>query len=244
MIDYSPYANYVELICQSGNLSSFKSHPNYNYMLEHVSKKQGDEYMYFIKTTTNISEDEINEYCTINDSIGNPVRSDFGFVIASPSSLRYIFHAHLILKHLSSLNLPSIDIVEVGGGYGGLCFAVNYFSQKYELKINSYTIVDLPSISKLQKLYLKEIGSTLNVDFVDATSFGKGITKDNMFIISNYCFSEISEEFQKKYIDILFPKVSHGFMAWNMIPTYNFGFKFSEEDEYPKTGEFNKYLRF
>jgi hypothetical protein len=60
MIDYSPYANYVELICQSGNLSSFKSHPNYNYMLEHVSKKQGDEYMYFIKTTTNISEDEIN----------------------------------------------------------------------------------------------------------------------------------------------------------------------------------------
>jgi hypothetical protein len=65
-----------------------------------------------------------------------------------------------------------------------------------------------------------------------------------MFIISNYCFSEISEEFQKKYIDILFPKVSHGFMAWNMIPTYNFGFKFSEEDEYPKTGEFNKYLRF
>lgn len=244
MADYSPYANYVESICQSCNLSSFKSHPNYTYMLEHVSKVQGDEYIYFIKNTMNITDDEIKKFCTLNDSIGNPKKDEFGFMVASPSSLRYIFHAHLILKHLSNLNLQIIDIVEVGGGYGGLSLAVHHFSEKYGLKINSYTIVDLPSISKLQNLYLNKVAPSLKVDFVDATTFGEGITKQNMFLISNYCFSEISTEFQKKYIDTLFPKVSHGFMAWNMIPTYYFGFEIKEELEYPKTGNFNRYVYF
>jgi hypothetical protein len=243
MVNYSKYANYVETICQSGDLSSFKSHPNYTYMLEHVSKTQGDEYLQYIKTSTNINDDEIKNFCKINDSIGSPLKSDFEIVIASPSSLRYIFHSHLILKHLSSLNLPSIDIVEVGGGYGGLCLAINHFSEKYGLKINSYTIVDLPSISKLQNLYLNSV-STLKVDTVDATTFGEGISKQNMFLVSNYCFSEISREFQKKYIDTLFPKISHGFMAWNNIPTYYFGFEFKEEVEYPKTGNFNRYVYF
>jgi hypothetical protein len=65
-----------------------------------------------------------------------------------------------------------------------------------------------------------------------------------MFLVSNYCFSEISTEFQKKYIDTLFPKISHGFMAWNNSPTYYFGFEIKEEIEYPKTGNFNRYVYF
>lgn len=244
MIDYFRYTNYVNTICQYNNLTMFKSHPDYTYMLEHVNFNQGNDYMYFIKTTTNITEDEIKKFCILNDSIGNPTKVNFDFVVASPSSLRYIFHAHLILKHLQSLNLPVTDIVEIGGGYGGLCLAVHHFSKKYNVNIQSYTIVDLPSPSKLQNLYLNTVDSTLNVDFVDATTFGANITKNNMFLISNYCFSEISIEFQKKYIETLFPKVSHGFMAWNMIPLYNFGFITRDELEYPKTGEFNRYVYF
>ena len=241
---YSRYSNFVTQICQSNNLTMFKSHPDYTYMLEHVSKSQGHEYIYFIKSMTNISDDEIKEFCMINDSLGNPNRENYGFVITSPTSLRYIFQAHLILSHLCTLYLPSVDIVEVGGGYGGLCLAIHHFSNKYNIKINTYSIVDLPSVSKLQKLYLSEVNPTLVVDFVDANTFGVGINKTNMFLVSNYCFSEIPDSLQKNYIANLFPKVSHGFMAWNFIPTYNFGFKFNEEVEYPKTGEFNKYLRF
>ena len=244
MADYDIYVSYVKSICESGNISNFKRDASYTYMLEHVSKGQGDQYLYFIKSMTNITEDEIKEFCMINDSVGNPIRSDFGLVVASPSSLRYILHSYLIIKHLLSLNLPSIDIVEVGGGYGGLCLAIHHFSKKYNIKINSYTIIDLPSISKLQGIYLNTVDPSLKVDFVDATTFGEGITKQNNFLVSNYCFSEISGDFQKKYINTLFPKVSHGFMAWNMIPTYYFGFEFKEELEYPKTGDFNRYVYF
>lgn len=241
---YSRYSNFVGQICQSNNLTMFKSHPDYTYMLEHVNKSQGYDYLYFIKTRTNIKEDEINEFCMINDSVGGPNKEDYEFVVTSPTSLRYIFQAHLILSHLCTLNLPSVDIVEVGGGYGGLCLAIHHFSNKYNIKVNTYSIVDLPSISRLQELYLREVNSSLTVDFVDANTFGASINKNNMFLVSNYCFSEIPDDLQKNYIANLFPKVSHGFMAWNIIPTYNFGFKFSEEDEYPKTGDFNKYLRF
>jgi len=213
-------------------------------MLEHVNKKQGDEYIYYIKNKTNITEQEIIDFCKINDSIGNPNKEDFGFLICSPSSLRYIFHAHLILTLLSSLNLPSIDIVEIGGGYGGLCLAIQHFSKKYNISINSYSIIDLHIISNLQKLYLSKLVPSLNIDYVDASTFGSCISKQNMFLVSNYCFSEISKENQEKYIENLFPKVSHGFIAWNNIPLYHFGFKYMEEIEYPKTGPYNKYIRF
>jgi hypothetical protein len=135
--------------------------------------------------------------------------------------------------------------VEVGGGYGCLCLAIHHFSKNYKIKINSYTIVDLPAISTLQRMYLIKVNPNLQVDFVGANTFGSEVEKNDMFLVSNYCFSEISDEFQKKYIEVLFPKVAHGFMAWNIIPTYDFGFTFREEKEFPNTGSvFNKYVYF
>ena len=177
---YARYSNFVSQICESNNLTMFKSHPDYTYMLEHVNKSQGYEYLYFIKSMTNINEDEIKEFCMFNDSVGSPKREDYGFIVTSPTSLRYIFQAHLILSHLCTLNLPSVDIVEVGGGYGGLCLAIHHFSTKYNIHINTYSIVDLPSISTLQKLYLSEVKSDLVVNFVDATTFGGDINKNNI----------------------------------------------------------------
>jgi hypothetical protein len=244
VIDYDTYSNYVKEICESGNISNFKSHPSYTYMLEHVTKDQADEYMHYIIKNTAITLIDIQEFCIMNDYIGNPTTFDFGFIRCSPTSLRYILHAHLILKYLQKLNLPSVDIVEVGGGYGGLSLALHHFSPRYKIQINSYGIIDLPNITRLQKLYLTSINPALKVDFFDATTFGEGVRGQNNFLISNYCFSEITDAFQKKYMEVLFPKVSHGFMAWNMIPTYNFGFTYEEEEEYPKTGPKNKYVYF
>jgi hypothetical protein len=144
------------------------------------------------------------------------------------------------MKSLNTVN----DIVEVGGGYGGLCLALHHFAGKYDVTINSYTIIDLPEISELQKMYLKAANPSIHAEFEVSSTFGENITKTNMFLISNYCFSEIDNSLQKKYIHTLFPKVSHGFMAWNNIPVYDFGFSMTQEKEYPFTGEHNKYIRF
>jgi hypothetical protein len=244
---YATYSKYVGLICDKKDLSGFKSNPDYTYMLEHVSEIQGRQYLECILTLTNITTESIIDFCALNDSVGDPVKQIYnGYLLnksVSPSSLRYIYHAHLILTQMKAVG--NVDVVEVGGGYGGLCLAVHYFASKYGVSINSYRMCDLPNIIRLQKIYLDSIPSAPSVEFVDATSYGENIKCDNMFLISNYCFSEISRKNQDIYRQKLFPKVSHGFMAWNNIPVYDFGFTTRIVPEIPNTGgELNKYVYF
>jgi putative sugar O-methyltransferase len=244
---YDAYSDYVRSICNANDFSVFKSNPNYTYMLEHVLKEQGKNYLDCIFSLTSITKEEVIEFCSLNDAIGNPNKETYeelNFCV-SPTSLRYIFHAHLILTHMKNINESHANIIELGGGYGGLCLSVYHFASKYGVSINSYTICDLPSIIRLQKIYINTINPARNVEFVDATTFGMNIEYRNMFLISNYCFSEISRENQNSYIKWLFPKISHGFMAWNAIHVYDFGFTIREEPEIPNTGgDMNRYIYF
>jgi hypothetical protein len=240
---YTNYIQYINYICSQKDLSTFKSHNNYRGILEHVSPEQGQMYLNCILSKTSLSMTDIKNFCNKNDSIGSPYMSIYGELIASPTSLRYIYHSHLIFEHIKSLSLNNIDIVEVGCGYGGLCLAINFFKEKYDITINSYKLIDLKDAINLQKIYLSMLDIP-DVEYIDSDTFGKDIKDSNMFLISNYCFSEISDNLQKMYIESLFPKVSHGFMAWNHINTYNFGFDFKEVEEVPKTGSMNKYIYF
>jgi hypothetical protein len=242
---YHRYHTYVKTILESNNLQGFKRHPDYTYMLEHVSQQQGTEYLTQIQKNTELSIEKIQEFCALNDRTGDPIRYSYGIVECSPTSLRYIYHAHLILSHMRSLGLSSQSIVEVGGGYGGLCLALHYFAPLYSISIQSYRIIDLPNALELQKLYLGPLTQTVpHVEFVSAHTYGSPITEQNLFIVSCYCFSEIEYIHQKYYTEQLMPKVSHGFMAWNHIPVYNFGFELRVEEEVPRTGSMNKYVYF
>jgi putative sugar O-methyltransferase len=238
---YSQYEQCVSGYLRMNTLDNFKRNPAYTYMLEHVDLKQGKEYLELIQKT-DITQEEILDYSSKNDSVGNPVKQTFGNFSCSPSSLRYIYQAYLIIKHFKTFN-QSINIVEVGGGYGGLFLAIEFFARKYNLEIESYTIIDLPVIVKFQELYLSKFSPRTPIEFIDSTTFGKSLTK-KYFMISNYCFSEIPREIQEQYIRVLIPKVEHGFITWNNIPVYNFGFEYTEEIEYPLTGPVNKYVRF
>jgi len=242
---YSRYYDYVTKITAESDLSSFKSNEIYRGMLEHVSFEQGVEYLTLIRNTTPLTEEVIVNFCKENDRIGNSIKYDYGFINTSPSNLRYIFNSHLILKHISSLKLENLNIVEVGGGYGGLCLAISQLSKYYDVTINKYNIIDLPVIGTLQSKYLESHTLNFTVNTYSAFNYGEEIYSDNnTFLISNYCFSEIDSKHQSKYIQILFPKIQHGFIAWNHIPVYNFGFTYDVEDEYPLTGQFNKYVYF
>jgi hypothetical protein len=238
------YEYFIEGITTTKNLVNFKTHPNYTYVLEHVTPAQGCQYLLHIGRKTDLTEEEIGAFCILNDSVGNPKTAYFGFMEGSPSSLRYILHAHLILTHLKSLNLPSNDLVEIGGGYGGLALAIYHFAKRYDVSIHSYTIIDLPCVTKLQDLYMSSVMPSANVITVDATTYGASISKRDMFLISNYCYSGLSKDHQEKYRTTLFSKVSHGFMTWNHIPIHNFGFSYRDEEEYPKTDQHNRYVYF
>lgn len=248
---YDAYSDYVGSICSEKNLKEFKSNPLYTYMLEHVSTHHGKQYLEYIRKTSLLSIDDVIQFCTINDATGSPKKEEYPVflkdVSVSPSSLRYIYHAHLILSHMKSLNSDALrDIVEIGGGYGGLCLAIHHLAPKYGVHINSYTICDLTNIIRLQELYLNHVNPNMNVNFVDAATYGVDIPHDNLFLISNYCFSEISPDHQAKYRQCLFSKVEHGFFVWNCIPVYDIGFNILHIDhELPNTGsKFNRYVWF
>ena len=242
---YDNYITHVKQVIKSKNLNDFKCNQSYREVLEHVDHNYGINYYNAIKKHTNLNDSDIIGFCEMNDRIGNTVKYSFGSFSASPTSLRYIYHAHLILTHFKALSSEPIDIVEVGGGYGGLCLCINYFSKVYDVKINSYTIVDLPDANELQNLYLKNFNLSYPVIFSPSNFFGSNIEKDNLFLISNYCFSELPEEYRNQYIYNLFPKVVNGFMAWNMIPVYNFGFNIIKnvEEIHTPVG-YNRYIYF
>lgn len=231
---YADYNNFVKSIVHSKNLEYFKSNPRYTFMLEHVTREFGKKYISLIKNEFNIDVNKIKDFCKLNDSIGSPTKYYFEEIdmYTSPTSLRYIYHALLILNHIKQTK--NTRIVELGCGYGGLCIAIHFFN---DIIIDSYTCIDMPDIIELQKLYLSKFDISFPIEFVSSETYGENIHNDNIFLISNYCFSEINSYNQKKYIDILFPKINHGFMIWNHIPLYNFGKEIMKiENERPLTG--------
>ena len=223
------YTQYINSIKNQLNLKPsewiFKSIPNYQAVLEHVDKSTGDRYFNEIKIRyMKLFKDNKNllvTLCNENDQFGNPKKEYFDdFAYCSPTNIRYILHSFLIFEYIQTLKLNNLDIIEIGGGYGGLCFFIHRLSSIFDISINTYTIFDLLEASNLQEKYL----ANLNIKegyFYQLDNFEN--LKQNSFLISNYAFSEISLEIQKDYLaKIIKPFTSNGILCWNHIPVYQF----------------------
>ena len=122
---------------------------------------------------------------------------------------------------MSNHKLNNLDIIEIGGGYGGLSLFMHKISPLFKINITSYTIIDLPEISLLQKTYLDALDMSKNMHFYNINNYKN--LKENSFLISNYAYSEISIELQQEYTEkILNPYISYGFLVWNYIEIYDF----------------------
>jgi hypothetical protein len=218
---YQGYLNYINNINVNDILNiNFKSNKNYNGILEHVSYEQGEKYLKLIENEfTNIKQDDVIFFVKRNDKYGCPNIDNFtcrdGTIIScSPTSLRYVYHSLIILEHYKNTNLNSI--VEIGCGYGGLFLAICYFSKLLNIKVDNYYMIDFPEVCNLIDNYLKVNGDFVNINYSlhSCHEYGKNITERDLFLISNYCFTEISDENRKNYINNLFEKVKNGFFVW------------------------------
>ena len=223
------YTKYIEAVRKNTSLSetewNFKSDKNYRDILEHVDEKLGT--IYFNEVKIRFSKVFIEnkkflaELCKENDKYGKPLKSFFPeFSFCSPTNLRYILHSLLILEYAQKINLNDLNIIEIGGGYGGLCFFLNKLSRLFDITIKSHTIFDLEEVSQLQSLYLNKLQIN-NFKVCQLNNF-KDLNNDS-FLISNYAFSEIPLEVQKEYAEkVIRPFTSRGFLCWNFIPLYQF----------------------
>jgi len=173
-------------------------------MMEHVSYGMGIQFLEKIEREYPLI---INRFAQISaqDRVGNPIPCDFPLIGSiAPTTLRYL----KIAGDLVSLfpQLAQMNILEIGGGYGGQCKMV-YDTAGFA----SYTNVDLPECLALFSKYLKvfEISplACISHDELDQLR-----TYD--LVISNYALSEIDREEQAGYLEKI-RSIPRGYVTYN-----------------------------
>ena len=242
----SIYQDYEKLIENQLDLPiesmNFKSQPDYMKILEHVSPQQGRQYLQntinHFNTSFNQLKDHLIVLCKRIDSVGKPNKCQYtGFTETSPTNLRYIYQAILILKEYKKSKLK--NIIEIGAGSGGLCFFIQNIAKLYGIKINSYIIMDLPVVERL----IHRIKLFYGTDIMDRED-----VVNKSFLISNYALGELTVEIkQEYYTNVIWPYCLSGFIIWNTDTTPPFDeeeYKLTYRDEVPKTGKHNRIIVF
>lgn len=172
------YASSCLQACDDEHFPNFKKIEAYRPILEGGPKLLFDTYWTHIQEHNNVNLflDNLEKF-RINDSVGNPdTYSDNRIGEFSPSTLKYSFNAIDILEFIKDHgDLNKIkNIVEIGGGYGGLCLILSGF-----VEWDTYTLIDLPESCKLVEKYVSQFPNlegkvkTLSCNKVTKKSFNK-----------------------------------------------------------------------
>jgi len=181
--------------------SVFKRDGGYRHVLEHVPPEEGQKYLDAIKIDYEDKLEEIKE----NDKLGSPYTFEYPKVgVISPTTLRYIKNSSDIVNKFGT-DIKSI--VEIGGGYGGLCKVLSSF-----IKFESYLIIDLEEPNLLSRKYLSHFNlPTLSHRSEEISSIDENFD----LLISNYAFSECERETQMEYLEKFVKKSNRFYMMYN-----------------------------
>ena len=188
----------------------FKSLQEYKNILEHVTPRQGSEYL---TTVLEMSEEALLENIESfkeNDTIGSPDKFSYPQVgKISPTTIRYIKNVFEMSTLLDEN--PVSRVVEVGGGYGGLCKTLDVVCD-----FDEYILVDLPEAVKVQEKYLKNFPElNAKCKFVSCDDLEK--IEDIDLFISNYALSECDYDTQMKYYDNLIENSKFTYIIYNLV---------------------------
>lgn len=196
--------------------SNFKAHPHYKDVLEHVTYKQGQKYLYEIKKTNIINIKDAKKIISKNDVIGNPDIFEYGDDGKySPTTLRYVKVASDIINQfkICKEQFP-ISIVEIGSGYGGQCLLLDQL-----INVKSYTLVDTSSALRLARKYLERHVTKCKLQFYTINEI-ESLQPD--ILISNYAFSELCRDLQDAYLKKIVYNSRCGYITYNHITDHSY----------------------
>lgn len=179
---------------------TFKTHPSYTEVLEHVTFELGQQYLDLLPKDFPFREG------TKNDTYGGAQVYNYSIGNISPSSLRYLSVAHNIEKLFGPTE--DFEIGEVGVGYGAQALIL-----KNLYKWKSYTFYDLPEPLALTKKYLQFHGISNSCEFYTQPNWTEGYD----LIISNYAFSELTRQLQNIYLEKVILPAKRGYLTMNFI---------------------------
>ena len=230
-----------QAILNENIFNNFKNQSDFTSILEHVSFEQGLKYI-----------DEIKKYkweslpwnkFLENDKLGNPnvfnylnqlnniTLSNFNI---SPTTLRYICFGLHIVKYIKHLGKKELNIVEIGGGYGGQCKILLDLLEYENINIINYTIIDLEEVAKLQYKYLTTL-KYLKIKTLPYENCLSQLDSNYDLFISNYALGEFLPDIQHFYINNVLPKCKNYFITWNTRPIHDFFKTSTIIEEVPQT---------
>ena len=197
--------------------SVFRRHHKYTSILEHVSRKEGEQYLNIIRGEYKMKDDEIFQILKPLMKVGNPklLRVKGLSNKISTTGLRYLKIA-LDIKKITGSKIG--NVVEIGCGYGGQAIILDQL-----LQIESYTFYDLWQVNLLIKRFIENsnFSSKYTISTIREDSFNCRNSWD--FCISNYAFSELPKAIQEIYINKIINKSRKGFMLMNSGVSGKFG---------------------
>ena len=200
----------------------FKSIQGYKNILEHVTPRQGAEYLQVVMEMAGGALLENLDEFKENDTIGTPDKFSYpetGKI--SPTTIRYIKNVFEMATLLGES--PISRIVEVGGGYGGLCKTLSVVCD-----FDEYILVDLPEAVAVQEKYLKNFPELyVKCKFVSCDDVES--VKDVDLFISNYALSECDYDTQVNYYDKFVSNSKFAYIIYNLVNFNDFYYnKFTE----------------
>lgn len=195
--------------------SNFRKNEKYRPILEGAPKLFSDYYVQ--KINSHLKKDifydnliNIKE----NDKIGNPDLYDEDAIgLISPSTLKFAFNAIDIISFLEQKNgsVQLKNIVEIGGGYGGLCLILSKL-----IDFETYTLVDLPETCKLAEKYISNFENLSDkVKFVPCNKIDRHNFDNIDLSIAVNSLSECDLETQLKYFDKFVSKSKFSYIVRN-----------------------------
>jgi len=210
--DNSNYTDFCELAVSNDEVFfDFRRSAIYNCILEHFDYEFGQKCLDSVK----LNSEELLDYFSIfqsSDLYGNPITFDYkkdgNF---SASTLRYIANLSQIISAFGDLS--GSNIVEIGGGYGGLCKII-----QDRFQVNSYTVIDLPAVLKLTSKYLECFGNKYTEKLDLLTLDNLDACRKYDLIISNCAFTECVPPIQDMYLEKVIKNATKGFIIYNLRP--------------------------
>jgi hypothetical protein len=213
---------YPQVCIQASNdyrlFNNFRRNPIYNQILEHVSEKQGSEYLQVILNDLDILA-AINDF-KLNDNYGNPRMSEYPNIgMISPSTLRYVKVLADIKTHFQTVD--NLNIVEIGIGYGGQCRVINAY-----YKPATYCLVDIQPALALAQRFLDNYVLHSVVTYMTMNELGQ---RDYDLVLSNYAFTELPRTIQDIYLSKVILNSKRGYITYNEITPKEFNSYKSDE---------------
>ena len=142
-----------------------------------------------------------------------------------PEHIYVSLKIHLAIKtYLGTKSHQNLNLVEIGGGYGGLAFLTHILGR---VPINSYTIIDLPIINVLQGYFLSKAIHPWDVClfgespkdtsryYVLPTFAFKSINHEIDLLINENSMPEMTDEIVEDYIRVARDKMTRLFFSYN-----------------------------